>query len=526
MLFTWKSFNRRLREATHVKDVLSLLAQGAWHKQNGRIRPFPRDLIPSVEGLAKWLRDCPHETWIATWKRCEPLLKHSELKSIGMVPYLFQPAYLASVKQQNDPYSLPHCDSEGRQYRLPWTDPMLMQSSIRRDAETLHDRWRHDDRRGKHPLGSLVGAWQDRPKKVLPETKRETGIMPQTLRVRCDVRETGELPNWPENLGAVATPEESGWLPGFKPLPSRIVPALPLVIFDATGRPSTSRGHGAALDLRLAVELLMAIPRTDRHGKIEVSLTLREMLAWLWPNGAPSPSRYWTRLQAATRRLNSAAVIWDKGNAIWRPIRVWSEPSKPKSGNGPYRFEVRLPPGSEVGPRVHRPTLRLYGLQSAPKYRAWLGLSYLWHKHLRYNLPARGGGTRTMIHPPRLPIVKRDRRTGGILDTHGRPVTHKGGKPVKSPLHPAAVPILRPSGKPKTRRNPAMDRLPELGSDELIELTAPNANRLRGTTRRKALERSRRTLEAMGQAGDIRIERHRNGWRILPPIDLLDRFGR
>ena len=167
---------------------------------------------------------------------------------------------------------------------------------------------------------------------------------------------------------------------------------------------------------------------------------------------------------------------------------------------------------------MHRPTLRLYGLQSAPKYRAWLGLSYLWHEHLRYSLPTKGGGTRTLIHPPRLPAVERDKRTGGILDAHGRPVTHQGGKPVKSPLHPAAVPVLDSSGKPRTARNPAMDRLPELGPDELSEITQPNAQARSRSMRRRYLQIARQTLDAMGRAGNIVIDKECTGAGIFCPL--------
>lgn len=524
-LTTWKAFNRELRDATHVKDVLSLLAQGTWCKRHGRIKTCPDDCIPSAHALAEWLPDCPRPAWTDTWKRCAPLLQDSEIEPVGQVPYLLQPARLAAVEQSEDIYALPHFDSQGRKCSLPWSDPMLMQSVIREDVEKLHGQWVQEG--GKHPLGALVKAWQERPRKVRPDTERETGIVPETLRVSSDRRETGELTAWPEGIGSWAVPEDSGWLPGLEPPPSRIVPAMPLVIFDATGRPSTSRGRGASIALRLAIELLMAVPREDRSGPVEVEFTLGDLVSWLWPGKRKAkPNEFWPKIRTARHELHNAAIpISDV--EYWIPFASRRFPRTPRDRSARFTFELKLPPGSEIGPRVHRPTLRLYGLQSAPKYRAWLGLSYLWHKHLRYTLSAKGGGTRTLLHPPRLPAVSRDKRTGGILDIHGRPVTHKGGKPVKSPLHPAAVPILDPNGKPRTEHNAAMDRLPEFGPDELIELTQPNAKAQSRSLRRRHLQIARQTLNAMAKAGNIAIDKDRNGgWRILPPIDILDRFRR
>ena len=72
-----------------------------------------------------------------------------------------------------------------------------------------------------------------------------------------------------------------------------------------------------------------------------------------------------------------------------------------------------------------------------------------------------------------------------------------------------------------------MDRLPELGPDELIEITQPNAQARNKSMRRRYLQIARQTLDAMGKAGNIVIDKDRTGgWRILPPLDILERLRR
>lgn len=517
-----EELNRLLRESEKARPVLKALARITWAIQKGFTSECPESHIPTIEMLAAWLDQCPSASWRTAGERTKALFADDDL------PYLLHPARAAAQGQEDVFRIVTYTAPNGQESWYPWQTAIPLggprESVTRTDIEAIHSAWKKVPG-AKHPLAPLVQAWQKRPRKVLPDTDRETGIMPQALRIRSDIRETEELIDWPEGPGIGNATENSGWLPGLEPPPSRIVPALPLVIFDATGRLSTSRGRGASIALRLAIELLMAVPRGDRERAVEIEFSLSQLVSWLWPGKRrPKPNEFWPRIKAARYELHNAAIpISD--TEFWVPFVSRLFPKVPDR-KACFIFELRLPPGSDIGPRVHRPTLRLYGLQSAPKYRAWLGLSYLWHKHLRYNLPARGGGTRTRIHAPTLPTVKRDKRTGGILDVHGRPVTYKGGKPVKSPLHPAAVPILSPSGKPEIKRNPAMDRLPELGPDELIELTMPHPENLRGAKRRVAAQRSRRTLEAMERSGDIVLEKLHGGWRILPPGDILERFRR
>ena len=381
-----------------------------------------------------------------------------------------------------------------------------------------------------HPLGRIVRLWQE--SRPLPPDRRATGIMPQTLPLRAatparkdTLADPADSTAWPA-LGPVEPPYETGWLPGFESPPSKVTPAPPLVIYDAADHTSTSRGGGANLALRLAVELLMAVPRYERayRGRRVIEMTLGELLAWLWPNGAPSPSRYWPNLRIALRALHNAQIPFgDK--ELWQPFAVRLLPRHPLHPSARLRFEVEMPPGSQAGPRIYRPTLRAYGLRTATAYRAWLSLSYMWHEHL-VKPRMRPTGVRWEIAPPQLPQVRRDKQTGGILDAHGKPVLRPNGAPQLQSTHPAAVPILNEDGEPAVIHNGEMDRLPELGPDDLVVLTHPNPATLVDGARRIARHRARATIEKMAAEQDVVLEESGDGVRILPPLDIAKRFRR
>ena len=78
---------------------------------------------------------------------------------------------------------------------------------------------------------------------------------------------------------------------------------------------------------------------------------------------------------------------------MWVAVAVRTYPKSWNAYSSPVRFEVELPPGvNDRGPLVYRPALRELGQKSALRYRAYLGLCYLWDRH---------GATRGAISNPR-----------------------------------------------------------------------------------------------------------------------------
>ena len=142
-------------------------------------------------------------------------------------------------------------------------------------------------------------------------------------------------------------------------------------------------------------------------------------------------------------------------------------------------FEIDLPPGVNAqGPLVYRPALRELGQQSAMRYRAALGLCWMWDRYGAHN------GRYIQPTRPRLARDEHDR----ILDAEGTIFVGKDGQPVRTYTvqkrqkgkltriaRPGIVP-LDESGQPvplsaaAQERNPAADRYPILTPAQLVEL--------------------------------------------------------
>ena len=89
--------------------------------------------------------------------------------------------------------------------------------------------------------------------------------------------------------------------------------ALPVQLFDLGVGQEKRNGRGAApLALRLFVEALLALKVEDRGRRAEFTVKLRDLLDRLYPNGRPSPARYWPRLREAAELIssNNARIPW------------------------------------------------------------------------------------------------------------------------------------------------------------------------------------------------------------------------
>ena len=508
---TWKEFNRTLLEARNASSALSLLVRGRWARRHGLDSPFPADRDLSLEGMAKRLHDYPRETWVQLWKRCEPLLDASEIESVSAVPYLLQPAYLAAVRKQEDPFALPFQDSSGRLHHVPWADPVLMQSSIRRDSEDLIARWcqQSESERGLHPIGPLAEAWLDLPLLVKPDTRQKrilpSGLFPDSaLHVVSDA-EQRELP----------VPGAAEEVPVQLPLAFRehgkqlahVIRPVPLILTDAAGFSGTLRGRGARWDKRLLVYALLAMPRGQRRpgGRYSLRRSLRAIVRELFPPGKSGksnwrPSVHGRKLIAALQALSLARVRMPKDARYgsWSPalVRGYPDVSDPDSE---VCIELALPDECDRGPLIRHPPLVRAGASSDPTFDLWIGLAFYWDSAKTSN-----GGHR--IHATR-PKARRNRR-GHLLDGQGCPILRKDGTPVRDWRHKRAV-------LEGEERHPQADRMPVLTAAQLRTM----AYGLRVATHGKpAWEQNRfikRDLARWMQEGRIVVEQAGQGWRIL-----------
>lgn len=164
-------------------------------------------------------------------------------------------------------------------------------------------------------------------------------------------------------------------------------------------------------------------------------------------------------------------------------------------------------------------TMRLYGLVSASKWRAWIRLHYLWD-----TAKQRNGG-----HPiyATIPKVKRDDQ-GFLLDTRGNPIltgdpykkngrwqVRKGNKPQNAWHHPYAIHI-------GTQRNPQCDKIPVLTDKQLVALFFDDTKREKNDFWRKRHDAKNAAMD-MEADGVILIERPAidtkkgiKGWRMIP----------
>ena len=183
------------------------------------------------------------------------------------------------------------------------------------------------------------------------------------------------------------------------------IPVLPIELYDLGVQAGVSRGGlgGAPIPARMLVKLAAAPSTSVRHGArfVTYNITLRDIRAALYPP---------ERLDGSQRQQRSVGYIWPH---VREAIRIINQDARipildPKTGYGRYHHMVRInenfgridlnmpigvvldiPPEVEGG--VQLPVrLDQWGAESAPAYRALIGLAFLWHEPGRTHAP-RGG---------------------------------------------------------------------------------------------------------------------------------------
>ena len=292
-------------------------------------------------------------------------------------------------------------------------------------AELAHVAWQEaikTDESLKHPLAPLIRAWQTGPVEVLPVRDADGNLRPDTIMPRIAMRESGAKTDRLYLQPAhVVVDEQSRQiaLPGFGEgnATSRI-PALPVELYDLGVKAGEARGgHGGApIPARMLVRLAAAPSTSVRHSErfVTYKITLRDLRDALYPP---------ERLDGTKRRQRSVAYMWPR---VWQAIRIINNEARipildPDTGYGHYhqllrvnenfgRIDFDMPIGvvldipPEVEGGVKLPSrLDQWGAESAPAYRAMLGLSFLWHEPGRTHAPKAGRWLRKTapdIHDP------------------------------------------------------------------------------------------------------------------------------
>ena len=468
-----------LETAADAAAILEALARATWAKAHDRAE-CPDKRIPAPADLAAWLPECPDDV----------LQDASELlRDVYGTPARWElvrgadgnPATLSAAVTVAIPAAL--------RARLGDSTTAL------RPLINAHEAWRDVDPRPRHPLAPIVDAWQRLAPVPVEWDSRPHPVLPGTLAGRAGGLRplvTADQRHLPFALGGGEAPKQL-WL-GFAHAGPEQVPVLPLVSWDRRGGVSMTRGPGAAHAVRLYVEALLAVPpelrRVGFGAPAALHCTLRELVAGLWPRGW-NRGRDWPRLMAGLDELRRLGVEWQHADTggVWYSVTVRTEPRDGASLDDLVVFEVLLPPGSGPGPLVSRHHLRLLGLDSAPAYRLYLSLCWLWDHY----------GTR------------RGRLIGADV-------------PTSSKRRQRRVEPVRIDGR---LINPAaLHWYPALSPDDLAIMSyAPADLAPGGSTRRTQRQRAREALDRIvRQTGAVlahtaRTDGARGCVRVLPPAD-------
>lgn len=366
---------------------------------------------------------------------------------------------------------------------------------------------------GSQRIVPVPAQWDDRHHAVLDRTlaNRAGGVRP-VVSIRSDIR---QLPLGMVEADRIQTEPMPATLPGIEPVQPSPVPVLPFVaMFDRAGGTSMTRGRGAALGMRLYVETLLALPPELRRTTglpVVLTCTLRQLVGALWPRGWQR-GRDWPRLMAGLDAMHNLGVEWeapDGTRGVRLVVAVRDRPRDQALLDDVCRFEVLLPPGSGSGPLVDRQHLRLLGLDSAPAFRLYLALCWLWDVH---------GTFRGRLIGATMPDAKLD-KAGYILDAHGRHITERDGSASRRPTHKRAV----RSGK-RLINPAALKAYPLLSPDDLAVMAyAPADLAVSGARRRDQRRVARKALNLITELTHavIRPARRRDGVygcvQVLPP---------
>ena len=297
-------------------------------------------------------------------------------------------------------------------------------------AQLAHLTWEEVEKTEpevKHPLAPLIHAWHSGPVEVLPVRDADGHLRGDTILPRITMRDSGaqadRLYLTPAHIG-VNTDGTQIAFPGFgEGNRSSRIPVLPVNLYDLGVQAGASRGGsgGAPVPARMLVKLAAAPSAFVRHGErfVTYAITLRDLRDALYPptflDGRPrqqySVKRIWPRIHNAIRVINHDARI---------PIL------DPKTGYGHFHHLLRInenfgridldmpigvvldiPPNVEGGVKLPE-RLDQWGAESAPAYRALIGLSFLWHEPGRTHAPTGGKWVRKKGLDPYDPLTDDD----------------------------------------------------------------------------------------------------------------------
>lgn len=497
-----------LHEARGADAQLAAIAayEHAKATKGERIAP---ERIPTCASMVEWLPDCPEHAWRDMWHRKPESDSQDGCRIRSGQTWLCAIGLSASANWRwrvgKGPW---HGDPREGVPRIHWD---VTVDSLAEAIQTVHSSWLAlpAARRGAHPLGPIIRAWQDLPVSISKPDTRDRRIMPgglfpdSPLHVVSDAKQRelrfpGAAEEVPVQFPLAFREEEQI---------AHVVRPAPLILADAAGFGGTLRGRGARWDKRLLIYSLLSMPLGQRRpgGRYTLRRSLRSVVHEMFPPGRNGrsnwqPGKHGKKLIAALEALSLVRVRMPKGTryGAWAPALVRGYPDI-FDLNSEVCIELALPDECDRGPMIRHPPLVRAGASSDPAFDLWMGLAFYWD-----STKAANGGYR--IYATR-PTARRNAK-GHLLNSHGHVILRKDGTPVKDWRHRRAV-------LEGEERHPQADRVPLLTSVQLRAM-AYGQRAAAGGQRAKDQGRFIRKTLARWVARDlVVVEKHVRAVRIL-----------
>ncbi|GEM_PF-1446143 len=383
--------------------------------------------------------------------------------------------------------------------------------SLEDGVVAIHELWKEVNKKHKgefyHPLEPIVEAYlkETTAKHITAEYDRKhpaailkSGTMGSIKDVNLSDTDTVA------RLREFATPKsitqvERLQLIDVEQAPQTVLPDVTcLEIASPLGITPKTRKGAVSHTLRIFYEALMALEPNQTQENI--SFTLGNLIDYLYPNGKFNRTNQLSYILDALGILHFYATVpyeIESGRiGKMRPVVVRNALDRNSKYDDKIFLNVRLPPDTIQGMLVEKQILRLLGQQSAPKFSAYLSSCTVFDKY---------GTVKGSIIDPTRPKVNRNTE-GYIVDVDGNKLHKRGGKRIKNLYDSDAIAQL------EREPNPNREKYPILSNSDLIK--ACNLQHLRN--QREALRRAKQYWEELENENIVRIERFREGWRIMP----------
>ena len=380
-----------LRTARTGPEILEAVARFEWWERQEA--ECPTDAVPSEAELREWLPQCPSSARDES-ERC--------LRAMFDSPIVAEWSGIKFVLRNIDKSDAPplHAVDCAVVYREDRIEVRPLDQVHAHLLKLPADNW------PRHPLAPLVAAWQERPRKVEPDSRKDSRIIPRIAPgTEHPGRRAGMLFGGLHEGRRIEVPE----LPLLPEVAlAKRVPLLDLV--DEAGLPVMAAGRGAPLVARLFVRTLASVKIPDRRlASVQLAVTLRELIGGLFPNKTYRPVRDWPKLRHALIHARDYAI--HDGRGCWFPVALRYLPDWPGLDDLVV-FDVAFPPESATGPTIDLPEMDRLSVQSAARWRAYIAAhSLAWCPGVtRVPVPSAAGRFGWSRNPAAYPIMTLDDR--------------------------------------------------------------------------------------------------------------------